>query len=148
MQQTNNPSHFEMVAFMSNGQMVLHDQSFGYSVSWQPSTTWNPPSSTTYQYSPTVCAYTNASTSDYTRHVAVVASGKLYYAKSGTDWNSDGTTTFSAWAAVGSATPASSPDCAVTSDGTVHIVVLTSAGTVAYVHGKSGSWLTTDLGTY
>jgi hypothetical protein len=140
-----NPNHAEMVAFTGNG-MVYLDYESGYGSNWYQ--TYSPaPDSTTYGYSPTVCNHSDPTTSDYRRYTAAVAGGKLYSAYSGTDWSG---TTFSAWTLAGNAVPASSPDCVVTSDNTLHIVVLTSTGTIAHVYrtGVSGSWTTQDLGSF
>ena len=42
---------------------------------------------------------------------------------------------------------ASSPDCAVIgADGTVHVVALSSSGTVLDINGKESAWVITDLG--
>jgi len=81
---------------------------------------------------------------------AVIAGGKLNYAYSEMDTRPDTVTAFSAWEQVPNVAPASSPDCVVTSDNTVHIVFLTAAGTIAHVYrtGVSGSWTTKDLGTF
>jgi hypothetical protein len=139
------PKHVEMVAFTGNG-MVYFDYSWGYSSGWDANTYWPPPTSTTYSYSPALCTHSDSTTNDYRRYTAAVAGGKLYSAYS----EIDGTSTFSAWALAGSVVPASSPDCVVTSDNTLHIVLLTSSGTIAHVSrtGVSGSWTTQDLGVF
>jgi len=141
-------SHLLMVAF-ANAQMVYYDMSYGRSSAWLPASFVSPPASTTYSYSPTIC--TQSANNDFTRHVAAVAGGELYYAHSAKDWPTDGSAvSFSTWQRAGSAVPRSSPDCVVTSDNTVHIVLLTSTGTIADVHrtGVSGNWATTDLGSF
>jgi hypothetical protein len=145
---TSNDAHFMFVAYM-NGQMVYHDYFYGKGTGWHPSVLKDPPSGTTFSYAPTICATNyDSSSSDYTRYVAGVANGKLYVASTDIDWSST-PTTFTAWATAGSATPASSPDCVVTSDGTVHIVMVTSTGTVARIYRKgSAAWTTQDLGTF
>jgi hypothetical protein len=147
------PNHIEMVAFSVSGMAYLDFHS-GYAGSWFPNTYWPAPASTTYSYSPSLCNHSDDTTSDYRRYVAAVAGGKLYSAYSQTDWttgtNSGDNTIFSAWELAGSGVPASSPDCVVTSDNTVHIVLLTSTGTIAHVYrtGVSGSWTTQDLGVF
>jgi hypothetical protein len=147
------PNNVEMVAFTWNG-MVYFDFYSGYGSGWYQNTYWPPPTSTTYSYSPTLCNHSDPATSDFRRYTAAVAGGKLYSAYSQTDWTTGiGTgnnTIFSAWELTGNAVPASSPDCVVTSDNTVHIVVLTSSGTIAHVYrnGVSESWTTQDLGTF
>jgi hypothetical protein len=145
---TPDAAHFMLVAYMHD-QMVYHDYYFGRGTGWEPSVLQDPPSGTAFSYAPTICA-TNyaASSTDYTRYVAAVANGKLYVANTGVDW-SVSPVAFTAWATAGTATPASSPDCVVTSDGTVHIVMVTSTGTVARIYRKgTGSWTTQDLGTF
>jgi hypothetical protein len=142
-----NPNRAQMVAFTGNG-MVYFDSYSGYGSGWEANTYWPPPASTTYSYSPTLCNHSDDATGDYRRHVAVVAGGTLYYAYSELDWTNGAT--FSAWQMAGTVAPASSPDCVVTSDNTVHIVVLTTTGTVAHVYrtGVSGSWRLQDLGAF
>ncbi len=146
-----NPNHAEMVAFTGNG-MVYFDHTSGFGSGWQPNTYWLPPASATYSYSPTLCNHSDPTTSDYRRYTAAVAGGKLYVAYSQTDWTTASVdqTTFSAWELSGNSVPASSPDCVVTADNTLHIVILTSTGTIAHVYrtGVSGSWTTQDLGTF
>jgi hypothetical protein len=143
-------AHFMLVAFM-NGQMVYHDYYFGRGTNWMPSTMVDPPSGTSYSYAPTLCQVPPNTGGDYTRHLGAIAGNKLYVARTDADWTSNtGAIGITAWATAGSLTPASSPDCVVTSDGTVHIVVLTSNGTIARVSrkGTTGSWTTQDLGAF
>jgi hypothetical protein len=53
---------------------------------------------------------------------------------------------FSPWTMVATDV-ASSPDCAVVgSDSIVHVVTLSSRGTVLDVNGKGTTWVATDLG--
>jgi len=150
-QQTRENQHFSLVAFTNTGLLNYRDTINAYSPS-SSQVVVSAPSGTTYAHSPTVCGLSRtASQADpltYQRHLAVVgANGKLYHAPSTTaDWSS---ITFDAWKAVGTvANAASAPDCVVTSDGTVHIVVLTATGTVVDVYGKSTSWTTKDLGGF
>jgi hypothetical protein len=111
--------------------------------SWWPPELIPPPVGKTYSFSPTICTESNYTASTFTRHLAAVAGGKLWYSKA-VDWMSS----FSAWEQMGTLDVASSPDCTVTTDGTVHVVALSTAATIIDVHGKSGSWTTTDLGAY
>ena len=142
-----NPHHEELVAFTGGG-MVYFDHEWGYGSSWFDNTYWPPPSSKTYSYSPTLCNHSDSTTSDYRRHIAAVASGRLYYAYSEPDWSNG--PTFSTWELTGNDIPASAPDCVVTSDNTVHIVYLTQTGTIAHVYRKgiSGPWNPEDLGAF
>jgi hypothetical protein len=137
---------FQMVAFLSDGTMAYHHEARGMGAGASDAFS-SPPTSTTYSYSPTLCVYDDGFQNDLIEHVAVVAGGKLYYAHEGSINN----TTFStSWEVVPDVHPASSPDCVVTSDNTVHIVFLTAAGTIAHVYrtGVSGSWTTQDLGGF
>jgi len=141
-----NSTHFNLVGFdNSAAPLVFLDYTIGASgSSWWPPQNVAPPTGKTYSYSPTICTQTDIPNNNFTRHIAVVAGGKLWYAASGTWWP----TVFSSWEQASTVDMASSPDCVVTSDGTVHIVALTAAGTIADVHGKAGSFTTTDLGGY
>ncbi|HSY39450.1 MAG TPA: hypothetical protein VLA79_07975, partial [Polyangia bacterium] len=63
-------------------------------------------------------------------------------------WTSDvNSNAFSAWERIGTQA-ASAPDCTMMGDGSVHVVVLSSAGHILDLHGSPGSWSTTDLGTF
>jgi hypothetical protein len=146
MEQPSGYYDFQMVAFLSDGTMVYHDEVSGRSAS--PSDAFLlPPTSTTYSYSPTLCVYDDGDQSDLIEHIAVVAGGKLYYTHEGPNNIITSQTT---WEVVPNVAPASSPDCVVTSDNTVHIVLLTAAGTIAHVSrtGVSGSWTMQDLGAF
>jgi hypothetical protein len=139
-----NSSHTHIVAYDTSAQLVHYH----YVVSASPSSWWPaelvaPPVTKTYSFSPTICTESNFIASIFTRHLAAVAGGRLWYSRA-VDWLSN----FSAWEQIGSIDVASSPDCTVTGDSTVHVVALSTAGTVVDVHGKSGSWTTTDLGVY
>ena len=139
-----NSSHTHIVAYDTSAQLAHYH----YVVSASPSSWWPPeliapPVTKTYAFSPTICTESNYTAAIYTRHVAAVAGGKLWYANA-VDWLSG----FSAWEQMASIDMASSPDCTVTSDSTVHVVALSTTGTVVDVHGKSGSWTTADLGVY
>jgi hypothetical protein len=130
-----------IVAYDSSAQLAH----YSLHVSASPST-WGielvaPPVTKTYSFSPAICTESNFSTSVFARHLAAVAGGKLWYSRAA-DLG------FSAWEQMGSVDVASSPDCTVTSDSTVHVIALTTAGSVVDVHGKSGSWTATDLGVY
>jgi hypothetical protein len=141
---------YAMVAFADNVTLNYYNRTNGYGGGGLSITSLAPPSSTTFSYSPTTCDRPSPSTdNDYTRHIAAVAGAKLYYAHS-VETDPVDTPTFSAWEQAGNVTPASSPDCVVTSDNTLHIVVLTSTGTIAHLYrtGVSGSWTTQDLGAF
>jgi hypothetical protein len=75
-------------------------------------------------------------------NLAAVADGKLWYAKTISI-----TAGFSGWIQIG-ADVASSPDCAVAGgpDSIVHVVALSSTGSILDVQGKGTSWGTMDLG--
>jgi len=130
-----------IVAFTAAG-LVDYSCGSGAPIGCFTAAVLSPPSSTAFSYSPTLC---NSTGSNW-QHIAAIAGGKLYYTYAPT--GSNASSGFSVWELAGDAVPASSPDCTVTSDGTVHIVVLTSTGTIADVHGNSGSWTTTNLGTF
>ncbi|HTQ07170.1 MAG TPA: hypothetical protein VMI54_25110, partial [Polyangiaceae bacterium] len=150
MQNGSNASHFLMAAFLADGSLYEYDFNWAQSNYWLPTAQVSPPSGKTFTYSPTICATSDNGNSDYTRHLAAVAGGKLYYAHSDPGWPSDTSmpTSFSAWETAGTATPGSSPDCFVTSDDKVHIVMLTSTGTIAHIYGNTGNFTTQDLGGY
>jgi hypothetical protein len=139
-----NSSHTHIVAFDTSAQLAHYHYVVSASpASWWPPELIPPPVGKTYSFSPTICTESNYTASTFTRHLAAVAGGKLWYSKA-VDWMSS----FSAWEQMGTLDVASSPDCTVTTDGTVHVVALSTAATIIDVHGKSGSWTTTDLGAY
>ena len=151
-QQGSNSAHYEAVAFDKTGQLLFTDWTNAYSPSYHE-TRFAPPSSTTFRYSPALCGLSvdsSGATVDQTRYVAAVTGNALYLTSSTeTDWAS-GATYFQAWTAIGNVIPASAPDCVVYPDNSVHVVLLTSTGTIADVYrtGKTGGWTTKDLGGF
>ena len=86
-------SHTHIVAYNTSAQLVHYH----YVVSASPSSWWPPelippPVGKTYSFSPTICTESNYSASTFTRHLAAVAGGKLWYSKA-VNW----TSSFSAW---------------------------------------------------
>ena len=139
-----NSSHTYLVGHDTSAQLALyHYVTSASPSSWWPPVLIAPPVTKTYSFSPTICTESNNTASVFTRHIAAVAGGKLWYSNE-VGWGAG----YSAWEQMGSVDVASSPDCTVTGDSTVHVVALSTAGTAVDVHGKSGSWTTTDLGVY
>jgi hypothetical protein len=95
----------------------------------------------TFAFSPTICTE-NGGYGVSSVNLAAVADGKLWYAKTISI-----TAGFSGWIQIG-ADVASSPDCAVAGgpDSIVHVVALSSTGSILDVQGKGTSWGTMDLG--
>ena len=138
-----NSGHTHFVAYDTSGQLMHYEYVVSASPSQSSTELIPPPVTKTYSFSPTICTETNYATGNFTRHLAVVAAGKLWYAEA-VAWGEN----FAPWEQMGSIDVASSPDCTVTSDSTVHVVALSTAATVVDVHGSSGSWTATDLGAY
>ena len=132
-----------LVAYEGSATLALHrvSRSSG-GASWFDPIVLPAPVSGGYSLTPTICVENNQM-GGYVHHVVVVAAGNLWHAAA--DWSSN---VFSTWERVSQQEIASSPDCASTSNGTVHIVALGPTGTVLDVSGKTGSWSVTDLGTY
>jgi hypothetical protein len=132
-----------VAAFDSTGLLDIYTNYVSSApASWVAPVVLNPPSGTSYGFSPTICVDTNA-TGTYLVHVEAVAGGQLW-----DSWTSDvNSNAFSAWERV-STQAASAPDCAMMGDGSVHAVVLSSAGHILDIHGSPGTWTTTDLGTF
>lgn len=105
------------------------------------------PPSGTFAFTPTICAETGLSGSFSVSVFAVIAS-ELWFAGTA---RTAGLSEFSSWTKVG-VDAASAPDCVVLRDNAnvvdavLHVVTLSSRGTVVDVHGNGTSWVTTDLG--
>jgi hypothetical protein len=101
----------------------------------------------TFAFSPTICAETGLSGSSSVDVFAVIGS-EVWFA--GTP-RLAGLSQFSPWTKVG-VDAASAPDCVVLRenpnvvDAVLHVVTLSSHGTVLDLHGNGTDWLATDLG--
>ena len=109
---------------------------------WVAPVTLQPPSGTTFSYSPTICVDTGEM-GGIQIHVAAVAGGQVWESYT-TDF---GGGVFSAWQRIATQ-GASAPDCTMMGDESVHVVLLSSAGHVLDIHGSPGSWTTSDLGAF
>jgi hypothetical protein len=96
-----------------------------------------PPTGKQYERSPTICTWT----SNQTVHLAVTAGGQLWHASS-----AGGEAPFSDWELISQVQVTSAPDCATTSDGSLHIVALDSAAGVVKISGSTGAFTTQPLG--
>jgi hypothetical protein len=101
----------------------------------------------TFAFNPAICAE-NGYSGSFSINVAAVTGHDLWFA--GTPRNPTVPVQFSSWAAIGSDV-ASSPDCAVLRanpnlDAIIHIVTLSSRGTIVNVQGDGTTWTVTELG--
>lgn len=96
------------------------------------------PSGLQYKYSPSICAYLDESA---TTHIVVVAAAGegLWYATSDDDYE---------WTQIEGVSVASSPDCALSAAGELHVVARTSDGTVTHIRGPLGALDVENLGTF
>lgn len=128
-------------AYSSNGslQLLLHDAG-----GWDEPQYFEPPPGTHYEHSPAVAH------SLYFRgnrlHLVAVAGGHIWY-------TSEFQAGWSLWQQVTDAEVVSGVDCVVSGgDDAVHIVALTTAGTIVYARGVYGSstetFTVTDLGVF
>lgn len=143
-QQVGGGSTLRLVAAFDNTGLL---QIYGNYISsapamWVAPVTLQPPSGTTFSYSPTICVDTGEMGAIQI-HVAAVAGGQVWDSYT-TDF---GFAAFTAWQRIATQ-GASAPDCAMMGDESVHVVVLSSAGHLLDIHGSPGSWTTSDLGTY
>lgn len=143
-QQVGGGSTLRLVAAFDNTGLL---QIYGNYISsapamWVAPVTLQPPSGTTFSYSPTICVDTGEMGAIQI-HVAAVAGGQVWDSYT-TDF---GFAAFTAWQRIATQ-GASAPDCAMMGDESVHVVVLSSAGHLLDIHGSLGSWTTSDLGTY
>jgi len=132
-----------VAAFDSSGMLDIYTNYISSAPAmWVAPVVLTPPSGTTYGFSPTICVDTTAMGTSLV-HVAVVAGGQVW-----DSWTSDvNSNAFSAWERIGTQA-ASAPDCSMMGDGSVHVVVLSSAGHILDLHGSPGTWTSTDLGTF
>jgi len=133
-------------AFDSDGKLAIyrHNMSSGGAM-WIDSTKIESPGF--FAFGPSICAESGLSGS-FSINVAAVTGHDLWF--SGTD-RASGWPQFSTWTKI-SSDAASSPDCAVLRenpglDPIIHVVMLTSRGTVTDLVGNGTSWATTDLGS-
>jgi hypothetical protein len=100
-----------------------------------------------FSFNPAICAERGTSGS-FSINVAAVTGHALWFA--GTPRVATGPTQFSSWTAI-SSDAASSPDCAILRENPnleaiIHVVTLSSRGTIIDVQGDGTSWATTELG--
>jgi hypothetical protein len=140
-----NSGNTHVVAFDDAGALVhTRYQDTATTSGWQEPTFIESPPGEAYQFSPSICHTYYVPNGAYPRrHLVVVAAGTLRYSIS-----DEFEPVFSAWELMGEAEVASAPDCAVESDGTVHVVALGAAGNVVYAHGTAGSFVIENLGGY
>ncbi len=131
-------------AFDITGALAIysHSRSSGGPV-WHQPVKIAPPAANSFSFSPTVCTETGAF-GVYSLNVAAVAGGKLWFSGARSP---DALSASSSWTQI-STDAASSPDCTVAGAGqsTVHVVALSSAGTVVDVYGSGLTWVVADLG--
>jgi hypothetical protein len=137
-----------MVAFDTSNQLTLQQYSIGSGgASWlNPPLQLAAPTSTLYQYTPSICVDGGQATGTTSNmYLATVAGDRLW-----TSYNTGSLSLpFSGWLQSG-AEAASAPDCVLTYGDTVmHVVTLSNTGSVLLYEGKGGGPFTkTDLGTY
>jgi hypothetical protein len=105
---------------------------------WSTVVQMQPPSGTTFNFSPTICGDAGL-TATQRIHIIAVANGQV--------WDTYSDSSYSGWERIGTQA-ASAPDCALMGDQTVHVVTLSNAGHILDIYGSPGSWTTTDLGTF
>ncbi|HKO53357.1 MAG TPA: hypothetical protein VJV79_36865 [Polyangiaceae bacterium] len=135
-------SYYYLATFDSTAQLAVYILQFtqGGPV-WLTPRVLPPPTGKQYERTPTICGYRS---SDVTLrvHLAATAGGQLWHA-----YSAGGEAPFSEWVLTGNqGGVTSAPDCATTSDGSVHIVALDSAAGVVKVSGSSGAFTTQQLG--
>jgi len=100
-----------------------------------------PPPGTQYERSPTICTWSYQQGGMV--HLAATAGGQLWHASS-----ASGEGPFSDWELISNQVQVTSaPDCATTSDGTLHVVALEGAAAgVVKISGSTGAFTTQHLG--
>jgi hypothetical protein len=143
-QQVGGGSSLRLVAaFDSTGVLQIYgNYNSSAGAMWVAPATLQPPSGTTFSYSPTICVDTGQM-GGIDIHVAAVAGGQVWDSYT----TNFGIVAFTAWEKIATQA-ASAPDCAMMGDESVHVVVLSSAGHILDVHGSPGSWTTRDLGAF
>jgi hypothetical protein len=144
-QQVGGGSSLRLIAsFDSTGALQVYGNYYSSAgAMWVAPDTLQPPSGTTFSYSPTICVDTGAMGGNLI-HVAAVAGGQVWDAYT----TNYGASPFTAWQKIGTQA-GSAPDCAMMGDESVHVVLLSGAGHLLDIHGTGGgSWTTTDLGAY
>jgi hypothetical protein len=133
--------------FDSRGALAIYPllRSSGGNAWNDPVKLWPPSGS--FAFTPTICAETGLSGSSSVNVFSVIGSD-LWFAGTA---RVAGLSNFSSWAKVG-VDAASAPDCVVLRenpsvvDAVLHVVTLTSRGTVVDLHGNGTNWAATDLG--
>jgi hypothetical protein len=128
-------------AFDGSGSLAIYDYVMSSEPAhWAPPVKLAPPIAA-FAFSPAICTE-NGAFGLSSVNVVAVAGGRLWYARADSIMSQ-----FSPWMMIATQVSAS-PDCVVAggSDGIVHVVTLSSGGTVLDVAGKGTSWVTTDLG--
>ncbi|HET7540014.1 MAG TPA: hypothetical protein VFK05_09080 [Polyangiaceae bacterium] len=138
-------SWYLLAAFDSTAQLAIYilQQTQG-GPAWLTPRLLPPPTGKQYAGSPTICTWNPGNdSSNKSVHLAVSAGGQLWHASS-----AGAESPFSAWEPTDAQVAATSaPDCAVTSDGSVHIVALEGASAgVVKISGSSGAFTTQHLG--
>lgn len=143
--QANDPAQLRLIVGLeTSGQLALYGNVLVHGAdSWESPVYLSPPAGRTFGYSPTICVDTQA-TNKYTVHVAAATTdGGVWDSYTGNLWG----TPFSSWEHVGDGV-ASSVDCTMMTDESVHIVSLDASGHIAEFQGTPGSWQKTDLGGF
>jgi len=134
-------SWYYLAAFDSTAQLAIYilEQTQG-GPQWLTPQLLSPPPGKSYERSPTICTIGGSSSQPV--HLAVTAGGQLWHA-----YSASAVAPFSAWELIDPQVNATSaPDCATTSNGSVHIVALDSSAGVVKISGSSGTFTTQRLG--
>jgi hypothetical protein len=124
-----------LVAFDASGQLAYYSETgTPTGTFWAAPLLIAPPTDRRYAYSPTVCFTLGT-------HVVAVAGDRPWHAVN----TGSG---FTDWEQMADIVVTSSPDCAGTSDGTIHVVARSETGSILYLHGTTGNFAATDLGVY
>ena len=130
-------SWVDFAAFDENGNLqdIKYTSSIGGS-SWRIDY-FSPPSERIFQFSPAICRSRFSDT--YPIHLVATADNLLWISV-------EGSSGFSPWQQISDTEVFSSPDCDISENGAVNVVVRTIGGAILHVSGKDSTFSETELG--